>query len=348
LAQAIVSPERHASAAHCAVQPDRPIGEMAGASGDKPLETASPEPASPFRGDVLAGRVVLVTGGATGIGLGCCKAFGKHGAKVAIMGRRQQVLEDAVKELGALGIEAFGVQGDVRDFAKCEAVCAAVFERFGRLDFLINNAAGNFMVPSEQLTPNGYATVLGIDLQGCFHMSRAALPHLKVTGPTDGAVILNISATLQDHATPFQAHAASAKAGIDVLTNTLGVEWAEYGVRTIGLAPGGISGTVGGPSGRVFGQAGQAGKSVEETKDPPPSQLRRGGVPAGRWGRIDDIALAAVYMCTSAAGWITATRLTIDGGSCHPLARGFPDMKRMITSKSDAEKKSFKGGVSKL
>jgi len=310
-------------------------------------QTPTPEPVSPFRADCLAGRVVLVTGGATGIGLGCCKAFGQHGAKVAMMGRRAEVLEKAVSELKELGIEAFGVQGDVRDMAKCEAACAAVVERFGRLDFLINNAAGNFMVPAENLTPNGYATVLGIDLQGCFHMSRAALPHLKVTGPTDGAVIINITATLQDHATPFQAHAASAKAGIDVLTNTLGVEWAEYGIRTIGLAPGAISGTVGGPTGRVFGGAAKSGKSVEEAADPPAGELRNFGVPAGRWGRVGDIALAAVFACSSAAGWITATRLTIDGGSSHPLARGFPKMKRMIVSKSQAEKDNFKGGVAK-
>jgi len=310
-------------------------------------QTAAPEPVSPFRADALAGRVVFVTGGATGIGFGCCRAFGQHGAKVAIMGRRKEVCDEAVGKLGEMGVEAFSVQGDVRDFAKCEAACAAVVERFGRLDFLINNAAGNFMVPAEQLTPNGYATVLGIDLQGCFHMSRAALPHMKVTGPTDGAVIVNISATLQDQATPFQAHAASAKAGIDVLTNTLGVEWAEYGIRTVGLAPGGISGTVGGPTGRVFGAAGKSGKSVEEGADPPPEQLRRSGVPAGRWGRVDDIALSAVFACSSAAGWITATRITVDGGSCHPLSRGFLDFKNKITEKSAAEKKDFQGGVSK-
>ena len=262
---------------------------------------ASPLPTSPFRGDILAGKVVLITGGATGIGYGCAVQFGKHGAKVAIMSRRKPVIESAVKSLEAEGIEAFGVQGDVRDFAKCEAGCAAVVAKWGRLDFLINNAAGNFMVSAEQLTANGYATVLGIDLQGCFHMSRAALPHMKVTGPTDGAVIINITATIQDSATPFQAHAASAKAGIDVLTNTLGVEWGEYGIRTIGLAPGGIAGTVGGPGGRVFSTdrnnatAVKSGTAeVKGIEDPSPAKVRRQGIPAGRWGRVDDVALHLV------------------------------------------------------
>lgn len=293
--------------------------------------------------------MVLITGGATGIGYGCATQFGKHGAKVAIMSRRKPVIDAAVESLAAAGIEAFGVQGDVRDFGKCEAACAAVVARWGRLDFLINNAAGNFMVSAEQLTPNGYATVLGIDLQGCFHMSRAALPHMKVTGPDDGAVIINITATLQDSATPFQAHAASAKAGIDVLTNTLGVEWGEYGIRTVGLAPGGIAGTVGGPGGRVFSNdqnnatGVKAGTVVPE--DPSPAELRRKGIPAGRWGRVDDVALSAVFLCTAAAGWITATRLTIDGGSVHVNGRGFPDAKRFVEKKSAQQKQTYKGGV---
>ena len=209
-----------------------------------------------------------------------------------------------------------------------------------------------FMVSAEQLTANGYATVLGIDLQGCFHMSRAALPHMKVTGPTDGAVIINITATIQDSATPFQAHAASAKAGIDVLTNTLGVEWGEYGIRTIGLAPGGIAGTVGGPGGRVFSTdrnnatAVKSGTAeVKGIEDPSPAKVRRQGIPAGRWGRVDDVALSAVFLCSPAAGWITATRLTIDGGSVHLGARAFPDAKRAIEKKSLQQKGTYKGGV---
>ena len=173
--------------------------------------------------------------------------FGRHGCKVAIAARRKEVIDEAVASLQAEGIDAFGTTVDVRDYDLCCAAADAVADHFGRLDYLINNAAGNFMVSAENLTPGGLSTVLGIDLQGMFHMSKACLPHMQETGPTDGACIVNITATLQDRATPFQAHAASAKAGIDVMTNTLGVEWSEYGVRTVGLAPGGVAGTVGGP-----------------------------------------------------------------------------------------------------
>merc|ERR1711991_858795 len=194
-------------------------------------EVKSPIPTlkqSPFKNDVLKNKVVIITGGATGIGYACAAAFGTHGCKVAIMSRRKKVIMDGVSKLQALGIDAFGTTVDVRDAARCVEAVNECVQHFGRLDFLINNAAGNFMVSSENLSPGGFATVLGIDLQGCFHMSKAALPHMKITGPNTGAVIINITATLQDYATPFQSHAAAAKAGIDVLTNTLGVEWAEY------------------------------------------------------------------------------------------------------------------------
>ena len=314
----------------------------------------TPDPISPFRHDILAGRVVFITGGATGIGYACAEAFGAHGAKVAIASRRQNVIDAAVIRLKAQGIDAFGTTVDVRDYDRCVTAANAVAAHFGRIDFLINNAAGNFMVSTENLTSGGFSTVLGIDLQGVFHVSKACLPHLKHTGRSDGSVIVNITATLQDQATPFQSHAAAAKAGIDVLTNQMGVEWAEYGIRTIGLAPGGIAGTVGGPGGRVFGNNEnkastdnvlKSGDSNSNSVAEDPVQIRKRGIPAGRWGRVGDVSLAAVFACSSGATWITATRLTIDGGSVHRV-RGFVEMKEMIDAKSKKQKATFKkGGV---
>jgi len=297
---------------------------------------ASPEPVSPFRNDILRNRVVVVTGGATGIGYACAEAFGAHGAKVAICSRRRGIVEEAVAKLKAKGVDAYGTTVDVRDFAKTTLAADEIAKHFGRIDFLINNAAGNFMVSAENLTPGGLATVLGIDLQGVFHMSKACLPYLKAAGQEHGnAVILNITATLQDIATPFQSHAAAAKAGIDVLTNQFGVEWAEYGIRSVGIAPGGISGTVGGPGGRVFGNLPDGNAKAIRS---------RGGVPSGRWGRVGDIALAAVFLCSEGAPWITATRLTVDGGSCHRVL-GFVEMKNKIQSKSELEKATTKSKV---
>merc|ERR1719272_858695 len=177
---------------------------------------------------------------------------------------------------------------------------------------------------------------------------------MKVNGPTDGAAIINISATLQDQATPFQLHAAAAKAGIDVLTNTLAVEWGEYGIRCVGLAPGGIAGTVGGPGGRVFGKNENntssdkvgAASMIDLSAGPTPEALRRRGNPSGRWGRVEDVALSALYMCTDAGGWISGTRLVVDGGTAHRAA-GFLDAKRAIEKKSKSERASFSGGIAK-
>ena len=157
------------------------------------------------------------------------------------MSRRADVVTAAVKSLQSNGIDALGTTVDVRDYNRCASAANEVATHFGRIDILNNNAAGNFMVPTENLSPGGFSTVVGIDLQGVFHMSKASLP--QKTGSVEGAVIINITAFLQDLATPFQTHAAAAKAGIDVLTNQMGVEWAEYGIRVIGLAPGGIAGT---------------------------------------------------------------------------------------------------------
>eukprot|EP00808_Paulinella_micropora_P011342 g13202.t1 len=311
----------------------------------------SPLPASPFRKDILRDRVVIITGGATGIGFALAQCFGAHGARVAIMSRRLPVIQAAVAKLKEQGVEAMGCSVDVRDMAKCSAAVEQVTKEWGRLDFLINNAAGNFMCSAEDLTAGGMSTVLGIDLQGSFHMSRAALPWLQQAGRARGAVIINITATLQDLATPFQTHAACAKAGIDVLTQQLGVEWAEYGIRVIGLAPGGIEGTVGGPGGRVFSNNENKASSVGAGKVTVDSMaqvktkadsLRALGVPAGRWGRVEDIALAAVFMCSDGAPWITATRLTIDGGSQHRVTR-FVEMKKQVAAKSREQKQQFKG-----
>ena len=195
-------------------------------------------------------------------------------------------------------------------------------------------------------------------------MAKGCLPHMKRTSMTDGAVIVNITATLQDTATPFQLHAASAKAGIDVVTDILAVEWAEvrtsrrgggrrhsrsawqYGVRVVGLAPGGIAGTVGGPGGRVFGSdenrtsaTAQVGSAIPSAENP--EALRDIGVPAGRWGRVEDVALSALFLCSPAAPWITGTRLVVDGGSRHDRARGFPKMKDAVMQKQEAQKKRF-------
>src|SRR5438132_2507061 len=186
-----------------------------------------------FRPHLLQGRAALVTGGGTGICRGIALALAAHGCDVAIASRRLEHLTPTASEIEAHGVRAVALAGDVRDPAAVETVVAGTVHALGRLDILVNGAAGNFVCLAEKLSPNGFGTVVDIDLKGTFHVSRAAFPHLRVRGGT----IVNISATLQFLGTVGQAHAAAAKAGVDSLTRTLAVEWGPAGIRVNGIAP---------------------------------------------------------------------------------------------------------------
>jgi len=194
-----------------------------------------------FAPNLLEGRVALVTGGGTGICRGIALAFAAHGCDVAITSRTMEHLEPTVGELRATGRRAIAKAADVRDPAAVTDVVNATVAELGRLDILVNGAAGNFICLAENLSPNGFGTVVDIDLKGTFHVSKAALPHLRAHG---GSVV-NISATLPYLGTMGQSHAAAAKAGIDSLTRTLACEWGPYAIRVNGIAPGPIEGTEG-------------------------------------------------------------------------------------------------------
>jgi 2,4-dienoyl-CoA reductase [(3E)-enoyl-CoA-producing], peroxisomal len=217
-----------------------------------------------FDPNLLKDRVALVTGGGTGICRGIALAFARHGCHVAITSRKMEHLEPTVEELRGIGVRALARAADVRDPVAVGETVAAAVAQLGRLDILINGAAGNFVCLAENLSPNGFGTVIDIDLKGTFNASRAALPHLKARG---GSVV-NISATLPYLGTMGQSHAAAAKAGIDSLTRTLAVEW--------------------GPLGRTC--------------------------PMGRLGTTDDIANAALYLCSDAASYVNGVTLVVDGG----------------------------------
>lgn len=278
---------------------------------------------SVFVPNLFQNKVVFVSGGATGIGFGIAQNFGKFGAKVAIMGRKQTSLDEATRKLNLAGIDCIAVQGDVRKPDLIEKALEKVVERFGRLDILVNNAAGNFMCSVEDMSYNAFQTVIEIDLMGTLNTSKVAFPYLKMNGGT----IINISATLHYTGFPFQAHASSAKAGIDSLTQTLGIEWGEYGIRVVGIAPGPISGTVGGPEGRVFGEnvPGLLGDSKKS-------------IPVGRYGQVDDVAATALFLASPAASFITSTTVVVDGGQWHGKSEMYHFLKKPISSKQQKEK----------
>lgn len=249
---------------------------------------------SPFKGDILKGKVGLLTGGGSGIGFEIGAELGKHGASIAIMGRRKHVLDSAVSALESLGIHAIGIQGDVRKREDAARVIEATITQFGKLDILVNAAAGNFLVPAENLSPNGFRTVIDIDAVGTFTMCHEALKYLK-----NGGTIINISATLHYTATWYQIHVSAAKAAVDSLTRSLALEWGtDYGIRVNGIAPGPIDDTAG------------VTKLV-------PDDVKRKSTEASalyRMGKKWDIAMAALYLASDAGNFVNGMTLVVDGG----------------------------------
>lgn len=250
---------------------------------------------SPFREDLLSGRVALITGGGSGICFGIARALARHGASLVLMGRREDVLKSAQAELEKDGAQVATFSGDVREYGSAEAAVETATKAFGKLDILINGAAGNFLCPTDQLTSNGFKTVIDIDLLGTFNMARAAFSALK---SAKDSVILNISATLHYQGTIMQSHVMAAKAGIDALGRNLACEWGEFGIRVVGIAPGPIGDTEGM---RRLAPLGADKKIAAE-------------VPLRRLGKVEDIAHAAVFLVSNAASYVTGETLVVDGG----------------------------------
>jgi len=249
---------------------------------------------SVFVKGLLAGRVAFVTGGGTGITGGVARALSEAGARVALVSRKLEHLEPAAELIRAGGGEALAVACDVREADAVERAVASTVERFGKLDIVVNGAAGNFLCAAEELSPNGFGTVVDIDLKGTFNVCRAAFAELK----RGGGSILNISATLHYLGTPFQLHVSAAKAGVDALTQNLAVEWGRHNIRTNAIAPGPIEDTEG----------------MKRLLPPALKEKLQRRIPLGRFGRIRDIEQAAVFLCSDAASFINGAIIVVDGG----------------------------------
>lgn len=258
---------------------------------------------SVFRSDIFDGQVAFVTGGGSGICKGITRALMAHGASSVILGRKAERLADAAKELEAeTGKPCLAVACDVRDPAAIKSALDQALERFGRLDIVVNGAAGNFLAPAAQLSPNGFRTVMEIDTLGTFNVCRAAFDaYLR----EHGGVVLNVSATLHLAATPMQIHASAAKAAIDSLTRSLALEWAGMGIRVNGVAPG--------PIGETEGMSRLAPGDLKE-------KMER-AIPIGRFGTIEEIADVSVFLCSDAARLVHGVTLVADGGAWFGMGR---------------------------
>jgi peroxisomal 2,4-dienoyl-CoA reductase len=249
---------------------------------------------SAFLPDIMAGKVVFITGGATGIGKEIARVFGRHGARVAIASRKTDNLEAAQAELEAEGIECHIETFDVRDAAAVNRVVGAVVERFGGLDVVVNNAAGNFPAPITDISPNGFKAVVDIDLLGTYNVSKAAFDAWL---GDHGGNIVNITAAFDMRGVAMQAHVAAAKTGVNSLTRTCAVEWGPFGIRVNAVAPGSIGGTEGV---RRFAAAVRSG-------DDSPTN------PLGLMGHGFDIAYCVLFLCTESARFISGQVIAVDG-----------------------------------
>ncbi|WP_432653804.1 SDR family oxidoreductase [Shewanella jiangmenensis] len=242
------------------------------------------------------GKNILVVGGTSGINLGIARAFARAGGRVAVASRKQDKVDAAVKLLtldnGA--VQPFGVTFDVRDNDAVLSGIAQVAEAFGTLDVLVSGAAGNFPASASGMSANGFKSVMDIDLLGSFQVLKASYPYLARPG-----VILQISAPQAFVPMPMQAHVCAAKAGVDMLTRTLPLEWSKEGIRINSIVPGPIEDTEGfdrlAPSAELKKRVAQS-------------------VPVGRNGSVDDIAAAALFLASPLASYINGVVLPVDGG----------------------------------
>ena len=243
----------------------------------------------------FSGKRVFVFGGTSGINLGIARRFAESGARVAVASRSQDKVDAAVRELKELGADSCGYALDVRDPEAVSEALEADAKDSGGVDILVSGAAGNFPALANDMSPNGFKSVVDIDLLGSFHVLRAAFPHLA----KPGASVINISAPQAFVPMPMQSHVCAAKAGVDMLTRTLALEWGPFGIRVNSISPGPIADTEGM---RRLTPSEKIAKQVERS------------VPLQRFGAASEIGDAALFLSSDAAAYISGVVLPVDGG----------------------------------
>jgi meso-butanediol dehydrogenase/(S,S)-butanediol dehydrogenase/diacetyl reductase len=247
----------------------------------------------------LSGKAALITGGGTGIGSACALAFVAEGARVAICGRRKELLDAVAKKIVAAGGECFAVECDVTVRASVDAAVSAAVRALGRLNILVNNAGQSFVGTVEQTTDEDWDRMLAVNLTGTFMVSRAALPELWKAG---GGAIVNIGSYLGLTAFKDRAAYCAAKGGVTMLTKAMALDHARENIRVNCICPAIVETEL---------VRGIFSKSAD------PERMRReriAQIPLGRMGQPEDVARMAVYLASDEASWVTGVTLPLDGG----------------------------------
>ena len=248
-----------------------------------------------FGAKLLAGKTAVITGGGSGINLSIARRYAQHGARVALIGRTKEKLDAAAADIRNEGGTASGHPADVRDYDALAGAIKAARDEHGEIDLVVCGAAGNFPAPALGMSANGFKSVIDIDLLGTFNTCRAAFEHLR----KPGASIISISAMQAFTPMAMQAHVCAAKAGVDMLTKCLAIEWGPEGVRVNSIAPGAVDDTEGM----------QRLAPTPEIK----KQFTR-GIPLRRFATKDEIADLALFLSSDAAQFITGAVVVCDGG----------------------------------
>ncbi len=271
----------------------------------------------------FTGRTVVVIGGTSGINRGVAELFAQNGARVAVASRSADKVQDTVAALEALGAEASGFSADVRDFAAIETGLQKVHQTFGEFDVVVSGAAGNFPATVNGMSPNAFRSVVEIDLLGTFHVMKASFPLLN----KPGASVINISAPQAFLPMEAQAHVCSAKAGVDMITRTLALEWGRHGVRINSVVPGPIDGT-----------EGMARLAPDESV----RQRVVDSVPLGRMGSPTDIGHACLFLGSGLSSYISGAILPVDGAwsqsGCGDMSAYLGSLARQFEQRQSNEK----------
>ncbi|MEL7061620.1 MAG: SDR family oxidoreductase [Acidobacteriota bacterium] len=253
-------------------------------------------PPQHFREDLLAGETVLITGGGTGLGRAMAERCAAHGAKVAIFGRREEPLRETVDAVRAAGVQAAATTCDIREAAAVEQAVDQLEEEIGPITALVNNAAGNFIALSETLSRNAFDAVVRIVLYGSWNATQAL--GTRWIERKSGGQVLSILTTYAWTGSPFVLPSACAKAGVMAMTRSLAIEWATYGIRLNGIAPG------------PFPTEGAFSRLV------PPGFLEQARLkhPLQRFGEPQELAGLAAFMLSPAGGYLNGEVITLDGG----------------------------------